>query len=75
MMMVLGWRYLSSAQALDTRGSERAVLLTDVMQNRLTSVEVSSTVGLWVSNFDLIAHFVSIIVLFLPDGTVKSQKN
>ncbi len=35
MMMVLGWDYLSPAQVLAMRGSERAVLLVDVLQDRL----------------------------------------
>lgn len=32
---VLGWEYLSPAQALASRGSERAVLLEDVLRAQL----------------------------------------
>src|SRR5690554_2532633 len=35
-MMAMGWEYLPPAQALAMRGSERAVLLTDVLRDRLT---------------------------------------
>lgn len=34
-MMVMGWQYLSPADALAMRGSERAVLLVDVLRARL----------------------------------------
>ena len=36
-MMAMGWEYLAPAQALAMRGSERAVLFTDVLRDRLTS--------------------------------------
>ncbi|MGX9352821.1 type I restriction endonuclease subunit R [Shimia sp. W99] len=36
-LMVLGWNYLSPAQALAMRGSERGVLLEPVLRERLTA--------------------------------------
>jgi type I restriction enzyme, R subunit len=36
-MMVMGWEYLSPAKALAMRGTERAVLLGDVLRDRLKS--------------------------------------
>lgn len=36
-MMAMGWEYLPPAQALALRGSERAVLLADVLRDRLTA--------------------------------------